>query len=80
MPCALRVFEPLWLFAGIFAVATMPAARNQGIGGLMTVTALQEARQLGYRVGVLQASDMGYPVYKRIGFRDVCTYRLYLQS
>jgi len=59
--------------AGIYAVATIPEARRQGIGRMMTVMPLLEARQLGYRVGVLQASPMGFPIYKAIGFQDVCS-------
>jgi len=66
--------------AGIYAVATIPEARRKGIGRIMTVMPLLEARQIGYRVGVLQASAMGYSIYGKIGFRDVCNYRLYLQS
>jgi hypothetical protein len=66
--------------AGIYAVATIPEARRKGIGKIMTVIPLLDARQIGYRVGVLQASSMGYSIYGEIGFRDVCKYRLYLQS
>ena len=66
--------------AGMYAVATIPEARRKGIGEVMTVLPLLEAEQMGYRVGILQASAMGYPIYKRIGFEDVCVYRIYLQS
>jgi hypothetical protein len=33
--------------------------------------AYDDARQLGYRYGVLFATDLGAPVYRRIGFKDV---------
>jgi GNAT superfamily N-acetyltransferase len=66
--------------AGIYAVATIPEARRKGFGKIMTVMPLLEARQIGYRVGILQASSMGYPIYKKIGFLDVCMYKTYLQS
>jgi ribosomal protein S18 acetylase RimI-like enzyme len=66
--------------AGIYAVATIPQARRKGIGEFMTVMPLLEAQQFGYRVGILQASSMGYPIYKRIGFKDVCKFNIYMQS
>jgi hypothetical protein len=28
----------------------------------------------------LQATTMGYPVYQRLGFQDVCQYRCYSQQ
>lgn len=57
--------------AGLYGVGTVPHARNQGIGGAMTVTALLDARQEGYQFAVLFSSRQGYPVYKRLGFREV---------
>ena len=66
--------------AGIYAVATVPTARGQGVGRVMTVMPLLEARQMGYRIGILQASVMGYSLYRKIGFQEVCRYRLYVQS
>ncbi len=66
--------------AGIYAVATLPEARRRGIGKSMTVVPLLEARQMGYQVGILQSSSMGHPIYQKMGFKDVCSYGLYLQS
>jgi GNAT superfamily N-acetyltransferase len=56
--------------ASVYGVATVPAARRRGIGAAITLIAYQEARALGYRHGVLFATDLGAPVYRRIGFRD----------
>jgi GNAT superfamily N-acetyltransferase len=56
--------------AGIYNVTCLPEARHQGIGAALTLTALLEARQLGYRISILQASHLGYTVYLRLGFQD----------
>jgi hypothetical protein len=39
---------------------------------------LLDARARGYCVGVLQASEMGYPVYARMGFTEQFRYHAYL--
>lgn len=65
--------------AGIYAVATIPEARRKGIGALMTQMPLLEAKEMGYHLGVLQASAMGYSVYKRLGFQEIFKFRTYLQ-
>ncbi len=54
--------------AGIYCVGTLPEARRQGIGAAVTHAALADARALGYNMAVLGASEMGEPVYRRLGF------------
>lgn len=66
--------------AGIYAVATLPRARKRGIGAAMTLYAMAEGRRRGASIAMLQASDMGRPVYEKIGFETVFHYQNYLQS
>jgi GNAT superfamily N-acetyltransferase len=63
--------------AGIYLVCTVERARRRGIGARITLAALSEARDLGYSVGVLGSSEMGYPVYRGLGFEEYCRIGLY---
>ncbi len=63
--------------AGLYCVATVPDARGRGIGNAITLAALQAARDQGYAVGVLQSSAMGLAIYRRLGFREYCTFGTY---
>ncbi|HET9590985.1 MAG TPA: GNAT family N-acetyltransferase [Anaerolineales bacterium] len=64
--------------AGIYNVTCLPEARGQGIGAAVTLAPLLQARELGYRIGILQASAMGYNVYRRLGFQDFGKLSVYL--
>jgi GNAT superfamily N-acetyltransferase len=63
--------------AGVYFVFTVEEARRRGIGATMTLAPLLEAREMGYRIGVLGSSEMGYPVYGRLGFREYCKIHIY---
>jgi GNAT superfamily N-acetyltransferase len=65
--------------AGIYGVATLAEERGKGLGAHATAEPLRIARRLGYGVGVLQASEDGHPVYRRIGFTDFGEVPLYLR-
>jgi ribosomal protein S18 acetylase RimI-like enzyme len=59
--------------ASVYAVGVVPAARGRGIGGAITLKPLLEARDEGYRYGVLFSTEMGQSVYERIGFHATGT-------
>ena len=58
--------------AGIYDVATLPALRKRGLGRLVTLAAMQEARARGYRMAILHSSALGAGMYRGLGFADVC--------
>ena len=62
--------------AGLYTVITMPEARSRGIGSQMTLRAMHAGREAGMRIGVLQATDMGYRIYSKLGFEELFRYRM----
>jgi len=63
--------------AGVYFIFTVEHARRRGIGAEITRAALQEAGYLGYGTRVLGSSEMGYSVYRRLGFEEHCRIGLY---
>ena len=61
--------------AGIHLVGTANDFRGKGFGTMITKTALRDAKDLGCKYSVLQASDMGRNVYNSIGFKEYCKIR-----
>ena len=55
---------------GVYSIATLPAHREHGYGTAVTWHLLADADP-GWDVAVLQASEMGRPVYERMGFQLV---------
>lgn len=55
---------------GVYSVTTLAEYRGRGYGTAMTWHLLADADP-GWRVAVLQASEMGRPVYERMGFQMV---------
>ena len=62
----------------INGVVTRPEARRRGYATAMTWAAVRFGAAHGARVAVLCATEMGYPVYRKMGFTPVCTFRTYL--
>jgi len=60
--------------AGITNVYVAPSMRRRGFGAAMTSVAAAAGRQLGATAACLEASEMGLPVYERMGFRTIYNY------
>jgi hypothetical protein len=60
--------------AGVYWVGTTPAVRGGGLAELCTRAAGNAGFDLGARVAALQASVMGEPVYRRMGYVEVTRY------
>lgn len=48
-----------------------PSAQGLGIGSKMLDRGLEDAKNLGLTEAWLEASDAGYPLYRKYGWRDV---------
>jgi len=59
---------------GIYSVATLEKARRRGVGTAVTWAAIGAIRGWGCKSAVLQSSEMGYPVYRAMGFEEVTRY------
>lgn len=59
--------------AGIYNVGVRESARGRGIGRAVTAEVARIARATGCRLAILEASAIGAPVYRRLGFREVGT-------
>jgi ribosomal protein S18 acetylase RimI-like enzyme len=65
--------------AGVYWVGTVPAARGRGLAELATRRATNLGFDRGARLGALQASVMGEPVYRRMGWVEITRYPLFVQ-
>ncbi|HVG58106.1 MAG TPA: GNAT family N-acetyltransferase [Hyalangium sp.] len=56
---------------GIYMMATATDARRRGLGAEVLRALLADARDRGQRAAVLQATTLGHPLYRHMGFREL---------
>jgi GNAT superfamily N-acetyltransferase len=61
----------------ITLVATLPEARRRGLAARLVTLVLHEARDRGCTTTTLEATKAGYPVYLRLGYRDLGPIHMY---
>ncbi len=64
--------------SGIYWVGTTPEARGRGLAEACTRLATNAGFDLGAQVAALQASVMGEPIYRRMGYREITRYPWYV--
>jgi GNAT superfamily N-acetyltransferase len=62
---------------GFYFVATHPDRRGLGLASRLMSVALADAAARGLRTSSLQASAMGRPIYRKLGYDDDFTLRMY---
>ena len=58
--------------ACMWDVSTLPEHRRKGYGACLTRVGLDDARRKGYRYASLNASSLGYSLYRSLGFNVEC--------
>ncbi len=76
-PCAVGLGAFHRGHVGVFNIATPPAHRRLGHGRAVTARLVADGAAAGAHTAYLQASEMGYPVYERLGFTTVETWPSY---
>lgn len=65
--------------AGVVNVATLESYRRRGFGEALTWRAVEGGAAMGCDMANLQASQMGMPVYLKMGFQVVAGYKTFLR-
>ncbi|HEX2161938.1 MAG TPA: GNAT family N-acetyltransferase [Thermoleophilaceae bacterium] len=55
----------------VWLVATRELSRGRGLAGALMGQAMADARERGRTTSTLQATDLGRPVYERLGYRSL---------
>jgi hypothetical protein len=63
---------------GVYSIATIEAARRRGYGAAMTARVVADGVVAGCDAAALQASEMGRPIYERLGFRTLVRYTAFV--
>ncbi len=63
--------------AGVYNISTLRSHRGRGYGEAITARAVLGGIAEGCVASFLQATQMGYPVYERMGFRQAVEYQVW---
>jgi GNAT superfamily N-acetyltransferase len=61
--------------AGIYGITVRRGFRRRGLGTLATLATVQEGARRGATIAILQATKEGVPVYEKLGFQTITSFR-----
>jgi ribosomal protein S18 acetylase RimI-like enzyme len=61
--------------AGIYGITVRRGFQRRGLGTLATLATVQEGARRGATVAILQATKEGFPVYEKLGFQTITSFR-----
>jgi len=76
-PVSTAVLMATGPIAGIYWVSTLESERRKGYAAAVAWAALEAGREIGCTTGSLQASELGRPVYEKMGFVMTAQYALF---
>lgn len=62
--------------AGVYCVCTLPEARRAGVATALMHHAMEEAARQGCRLAIVQSTEMGRSLYRRLGFSEGGRFRM----
>ena len=65
--------------AGVYNISTLEGHRRKGYGTALSWHAIARGTELRANIASLQATEMGAPLYERMGFRKLSTCNDYVQ-
>lgn len=78
-PVSIVAVAPAAGSLGIYSLATLPEARRQGYAeALLRAAVARESARTGIQRLVLQSTEAGHSLYRRLGFREVTRFSVHL--
>jgi GNAT superfamily N-acetyltransferase len=78
-PVAGSMLYVLGATAGVNFIGTLEGHRGKGYGEAVTWQVVNAGVDAGCRHAILQASEMGFGVYERMGFRTITHYKSFVR-
>ena len=62
---------------GLYLLATLDKFRRLGLARAIMTNIINEAYCSGLKYAILQSTPAGYSLYKQLGFKEYCTYKVF---